>query len=169
MRNFKILKKIFSLSLFLLLSLVATAERYVVSSKDGYTNLREQANVNSKIIKELKNDTEMVVWERIGDWYSVGVINEESNDEYTDGYVHKSQVKLHPETYIIFSNEGYVNVRAEASTISDIQRQLENNVVVTKIVSKSKEDWCYIEYDEEDGTAFDYGYVHKSQLKKYEE
>ena len=31
-----------------------------------------------------------------------------------------------------------------------------------------KGDWYYIEY-EADGTPFDYGYIHKSQLKKYVE
>ena len=34
---------------------------------------------------------------------------------------------------------------------------------------KEKGEWWGIEFDSEDGTPFDYGYVHKSQLKKYVE
>ena len=31
---------------------------------------------------------------------------------------------------------------------------------------KEKGEWYYIEFEREDGTPFDYGYIHKSQLKK---
>ena len=43
--------------------------------------------------------------------------------------------------------------------------ELKNGTLVTKF--KEKGEWYYIEFEREDGTPFDYGYIHKSQLKKY--
>ena len=88
------MKKLLLVILFLLSSLTTFAVRYVVDTKDGYANLREEPNSKSKVIKKLKNGT-----------------------------------------------------------------------LVTKF--KEKGEWYYIEFEREDGTPFDYGYIHKSQLKKY--
>ena len=88
------MKKLLLVILFLLSSLTIFAVRYVVDTKDGYANLREEPNSKSKVIKKLKNNHEMVFWHEKGEWY-------------------------------------------------------------------------YIEFEREDGTPFDYGYIHKSQLKKY--
>ena len=49
------MKKLLLVILFLISSLSALAVRYVVDTKDGYANLREEANSKSKVIKKLKN------------------------------------------------------------------------------------------------------------------
>lgn len=159
------MKKFLFVILFLLSSLTTLAVRYVVDTKDGYANLRKEASTKSKVLLKLKNKDEMVLWNEKGDWYSVGVLDKSPNEAYIDGYIHKSQVKLHPETYTISSKDGYTNVRNEATVNSDSIAELKNETPVTKLEEKG--EWCYIEFDSEDGTPFDYGYVHKSQLKKY--
>lgn len=159
------MKKLLLVILFLLSSLTTFAVRYVVDTKDGYANLREEPNSKSKVIKKLKNNHEMVFWHEKGEWFYVGA---EPNDKYsdmTDGYIHRSQVKLHPETYTVSSKDGYANVRNEATVNSDLIAELKNGTLVTKF--KEKGEWYYIEFEREDGTPFDYRYIHKSQLKKY--
>ena len=158
------MKKILVFFMFLL-SLTSLAVKFAVVSKDGYANLREEPNSKSKVIKKLKNNHEMVFWHEKGEWFYVGA---EPNDKYsdmTDGYIHRSQVKLHPETYTVSSKDGYANVRNEATVNSDLIAELKNGTLVTKF--KEKGEWWGIEFDSEDGTPFDYGYIHKSQLKKY--
>lgn len=159
------MKKLLLVMLFLLSSLTALAVRYVVDTKDGYANLREGANSKSKVIKKLKNNHEMVFWHEEGEWFYVGVEPNDKNSDMTDGYIHKSQIKLHPETYTISSKDGYANVRNEAAKNSHSIAKLKNGTLVTKF--KEKGEWYYIEFERENGTPFDYGYIHKSQLKKY--
>ena len=138
-----------------------------MDTKDGYANLREEANSKSKVIKKLKNNHEMVFWHEKGEWFCVGAEPDDKYSDMTDGYIHRSQIKLHPETYTISSKDGYANVRNEAAANSHSIAELKNGTLVTKFEEKG--EWWGIEFDSEDGTPFDYGYVHKSQLKKYVE
>ena len=46
------MKKLLLVILFLLSSLTALAVRYVVDTKDGYANLREEASSKSKVLKK---------------------------------------------------------------------------------------------------------------------
>ena len=161
------MKKLLLVTLFLLSSLSALAIRYVVDTKDGYANLRERADSKSKVIKKLKNNHEMVFWHEKGEWFCVGAEPDDNYSDMIDGYIHRSQVKLHPETYTVSSKDGYTNVRNEATVNSDSIAELKNGTFVTKF--KEKGEWYYIEFEREDGTPFDYGYIHKSQLKKYVE
>ena len=161
------MKKLLLVTLFLLSSLSALAVRYVVDTKDGYANLRERADSKSKVIKKLKNNHEMVFWHEKGEWFCVGAEPDDNYSDMIDGYIHRSQVKLHPETYTVSSKDGYTNVRNEATVNSDSIAELKNGTFVTKF--KEKGEWYYIEFERENGTPFDYGYIHKSQLKKYVE
>ena len=70
--------------------------------------------------------------------------------------------------FVVDTKDGYANVRNEATKNSDVIGELKNGRVVTSIKEHQKGDWYYIEYEAE-GTPFDYGYIHKSQLKKYVE
>ena len=160
------MKKTLLILVFLLSSVTALAVRYVVDTKDGYANLREKANSKSKVIEKLKNNHEMVFWHEEGEWFYVGAEPNDKNSDMTDGYIHKSQIKLHPNTYIVSSKDGYANVRNEVADSHSIA-ELKNGTLVTKF--KEKGEWWGIEFDSEDGTPFDYGYIHKSQLKKYTE
>ena len=161
------MKKLLLVILFLLSSLTALAVRYIVDTKEGYANLREEASSKSKVLKKLKNKDEVKFWGEKGDWLYVIYEFEDGSDTIM-AFIHKSQVKLHPETYEISAKEGYDNVRNEATKNSDIIGELKNGRVVASIKEHQKGDWYYIEY-EADGTPFDYGYIHKSQLKKYVE
>ena len=158
------MKKLLLVMLFLLSSLTALAVRYVVDTKDGYANLREEASSKSKVLKKLKNKDEVKFWGEKGDWLYV-IYEFEDGSDIIMAFIHKSQVKLHPETYEISAKEGYANVRNEATVNSDLIAELKNGTLVTKF--KEKGEWYYIEFEREDGTPFDYGYIHKSQLKKY--
>ena len=160
------MKKLLLVILFLLSSLTTFAVRYVVDTKDGYANLREEPNSKSKVIKKLKNKDEVKFWGEKGDWLYV-IYEFEDGSDIIMAFIHKSQVKLHPETYTVSSKDGYANVRNEATVNSDLIAELKNGTLVTKF--KEKGEWYYIEFEREDGTPFDYGYIHKSQLKKYVE
>ena len=90
------MKKILVFFMFLL-SLTSFAERYFITSKDGYANLREEASIKSKVIKKVNNNYTIFnpIPEdnnRYGDWYFVE-IESKSKEEVATGYIHKSQLK----------------------------------------------------------------------------
>ena len=96
-----------------------------------------------------------------GDWYYVKYRTESGKN--ISGYIHRSQIAV-GETYITNSKEGYVNVRNEANSSSEILEKLPNGVKVTKYSQKG--EWYYIKFSVKDGGALseDYGYIHESQL-----
>ena len=162
------MKKILAFIMFLL-SLTTTAERFVVISKDKYANLREEASTNSKVLAKVDNSYLIYntnTYNENKDWYSVQI--ERDGNYYQVGYIHKSQLGIHPETYITSSKDGYINVRAKASTSSKVLAELPNDAYVTRYPKKTVGDWYDVDYDD-DGpeVALAQGYMHKSQLKKY--
>ena len=159
------MKKILVFLMFLL-SLTTMAERFVIISKDGYSNLREEASTNSKVLAKVDNSyTIFNLYTNEKDWYYVKI---ERDGNYSEiGYIHKSQLGIHPETYVTSSKDGYVNVRSKPSTSSKVLVQLDNNDYVTRHPEKTVGDWYYVDYEDEGGvTALAEGYIHKSQLKK---
>ena len=90
------MKKLLLVILFLLSSLTALAVRYVVDTKDGYANLREEASSKSKVLKKLKNKDEVKFWGEKGDWYYIEY--EADGTPFDYGYIHKSQLKKYVET-----------------------------------------------------------------------
>ena len=162
------MKKILVFLMFLL-SLTTMAERFVVISKDKYANLREEASTNSKVLAKVDNSYLIYntnTYNENKDWYSVQI--ERDGNYYQVGSIHKSQLGIHPETYITSSKDGYINVRAKASTSSKVLAELPNGAYVTRYPEKTVGDWYYVDYDD-DGpeVALAQGYIHKSQLKKY--
>ena len=164
------MKKILVFFMFLL-SLTSLAQRFVVVSKDGYANLREEASTKSKILAKVDNsyiiyniDVFYDPEEENTDWYCVGV---DKNDFFETGCIHKSQLAMHPETYVTSSKEGYVNVRAKPSTSSKVLFVLDiDKSYVTRHPKKTVGDWYYVDYYNGGETALYQGYIHKSQLKK---
>ena len=162
------MKKILVFLMFLL-SLTTMAERFVIISKDGYSNLREEASTNSKVLAKVDNSyTIFNLYTNEKDWYYVKI---ERDGNYSEiGYIHKSQLGIHPETYVTSSKDGYVNVRAKASTSSKVLAELPNGAYVTRYPEKTVGDWYYVDYNVDGGDiTFMEGYIHKSQLKKYKE
>ena len=162
------MKKILVFLMFLL-SLTTMAERFVIISKDGYSNLREEASTNSKVLAKVDNSyTIFNLYTNEKDWYYVKI---ERDGNYSEiGYIHKSQLGIHPETYVTSSKDGYVNVRSKPSTSSKVLVQLDNNDYVTRYPEKTVGDWYYVDYNVDGGDiTFMEGYIHKSQLKKYKE
>ena len=146
------MKKILVFLMFLL-SLTTMAERFVVISKDKYANLREKASTNSKVLAKVDNSYLIYntnTYNENKDWYSVQI--ERDGNYYQVGYIHKSQLGIHPETYV---------------TSSKVLVQLDNNDYVTRHPKKTVGDWYYVDYDDYESLA--QGYIHKSQLKKYKE
>ena len=153
------MKKILLFLMFLILSLTSLAERFVVSSKDGYANLRKEATTNSKVIMKVDNSTQITLLFKRGDWYYVEVLGMRP-PEYVRGFIHESQLEFSSETYVISSKDGYANIRYRPMADSELVDVLSNGEYVTKLNEVG--DWYYIEF-----TAYNYGYIHKSQLKKY--
>ena len=69
-------------------------------------------------------------------------------------------------TYIIYSKEGYTNIRKGPSKQYDVIKKIPNDDYVEMIQDFG--EWKYIIYFEEGSNEARYGFVHKSQLKKYE-
>ena len=160
------MKKILIFFMFIL-SLTSLSEKLIVISKDGYANLREKASTNSKIKNRIDNSYDIINFDTMKekDWYYVKI---ERDGNYSEiGYIHKSQLGIHPETYVTSSKDGYVNVRSKPSTSSKVLVQLDNNDYVTRHPKKTVGDWYYVDYDDYESLA--QGYIHKSQLKKYKE
>jgi len=69
-------------------------------------------------------------------------------------------------TYIIHSKEGYTNIRKGPSKQYDVIKKIPNDANVEMIQDFG--EWKYIIYFEEGSNGARYGFVHESQLKKYE-
>ena len=67
--------------------------------------------------------------------------------------------------YVVDTKDGYANLREKANSKYKVIKKLKNNHEM--VFWYKKGEWFYVEFDSEDGTPFDYGYIHKSQLKKY--
>lgn len=65
-------------------------ETYVVSSKDGYANIRWEPSSKGKIAGKEKNGTELYVYEEKGEWL---YITYGDSPHIPVAYVHKSQVR----------------------------------------------------------------------------
>ena len=65
-------------------------ETYVVSSKDGYANIRWELSSNTEIAGTEKNGTILDVYEEKGEWL---YITYGDSPHLPVAYVHKSQVK----------------------------------------------------------------------------
>lgn len=81
------MKKILLFLMFLILSLTSLAERFVVSSKDGYANLRRGTTINSEILDVLDNGEYVTKLDEVGEWYRVEYA------AFDGGYIHKGQLK----------------------------------------------------------------------------
>ena len=162
------MKKLLLVILFLLSSLTALAVRYVVDTKDGYANLREKASTNSKIKNRIDNSYDIINFDTMKekDWYYVKI---ERDGNYSEiGYIHKSQLGIHPETYVTSSKDGYINVRSKPSTSSKILAELPNDAYVTRHPKKTVGDWYYVDFGPLSiDSVLEQGYIHKSQLKKF--
>ena len=65
-------------------------ETYVVSSKDGYANIRWEPSSNGKIAGTEKNGTILEVYDEKGEWLHISYGD---SPHFSVAYVHKSQVK----------------------------------------------------------------------------
>ena len=65
-------------------------ETYVVSSKDGYANIRWEPSSNAEIAGKEKNGTILEVYDEKGEWLH---ITYGDSPHFPVAYVHKSQVK----------------------------------------------------------------------------
>ena len=65
-------------------------ETYVVSSKDGYANIRWEPSSNGKIAGTEKNGTILEVYDEKGEWLHVTYGD---SPHFPVAYIHKSQVK----------------------------------------------------------------------------
>ena len=88
------MKKLLLVILFLLSSLTTIAVIFVVDTKDGYANVRNEATKNSDVIGELKNGRVVtsIKEHQKGDWYYIEYEAEGTPFDY--GYiVSKSKYK----------------------------------------------------------------------------
>ena len=173
------MKKILVFFMFLL-SLTSLAERFIVISKDGYANLREEASTKSKVLAKV--DSSYFIYNanpynENKDWHFVQIEKDRNYNNAKVGYIHKSQLEIHPETYVLSSKDDYVNVRSKPSTSSKVLAQLEIGDYVIRHPEKTEGDWYYVDYEDRvdhvdiDGEYLEIsiysGYIHKSQLKKF--
>ena len=180
------MKKILIFFMFLL-SLTSLAKRFIIISKDGYSNLRKEGSTKSRVLAKVDNSYTIVNLNQFNskyhDWYLVAVEKQVDKDDYYSnlGYIHKSQLAIHPETYVISSKDDYVNVRSKPSTSSELLDELyvskDYDTYVTRHPEKTVGDWYYVDYVnyyddgevrfDEKSSALAQGYIHKSQLKKF--
>ena len=144
---------------FGLISPKRTGKIFITTSKKNVINVRESYGSDSSIIHTLANNVEVEEISNKEGWKYVYFYNKDGG-YYMKGYIHKSQLELHPETYVVFSKDGYANLRRGTTINSEILDVLDNGEYVTKLDEVG--EWYRVEY-----AAFDGGYIHKSQLKKY--
>lgn len=66
-------------------------DTYIIQSKEGYTNLRKEADGKSPVIQKLADDTLINKLKTQGNWYYINVLDAGKKTD-TYGYVHNSQV-----------------------------------------------------------------------------
>lgn len=71
----------------------AYGEIFAVESREGYTNMREKPNSNSKILKTLKNGDKVEKFGADGDWITIELGYDKSKGNYIEGYIHRSQLR----------------------------------------------------------------------------
>ena len=134
---------------------------FEVNSSDESANLREKASSSSRILARLDNQEEGEIIKKEGKWYYVKY--KTRNGKMIYGYIHDSQIAV-GEIYVVNSKDGYANVRALNSSSSQILEKLSNG---TKVIKHSeKGEWYSIKFNVNDGLGEDYGYIHKSQVRK---
>lgn len=133
---------------------------------DKSINVRSQPNKNAKIITTFpdRHQGDFEIVRQSGDWYLLNLGKHQ-------GWVHKSQGRKGT-IYLTHGTGGFVNVRAEPSTNSEIYTTIKNGdeILAFDIDSydfddgkRAVKDWVGIYFD---AAVMDVGaYIHKSQLK----
>ena len=99
-----------------------------------------------------------------GNWKQVGSIWKLD----VDGSPAKSAWAYLAERWYLFNDRGEM-VTGWANVDGNRYFMDSSGVMHYGWMTDEKGEWYYIEFEREDGTPFDYGYIHKSQLKKYVE
>lgn len=163
------MKKIFLVIIFLFSSILLNAhpfKEYVLNSNDLHVNLRAKPSMNGEILQKLN-----VKPRNLEDNFSLYLKNIEGNWYYFEvsygfmdppkyGYIHKSQVKLHPDSYIVNSKKGYILLNDGTNEA----KRLENGSYVTKIGEEG--NWFMVQYDNFDKSDAPWTYIKKEDLKK---
>lgn len=140
----------------------------ILGDGDGKpVNVRTSPNSSAKIIATFddgdQGDYEIV--RKSGDWYLLQIGKRQ-------GWVHQSQGR-YGNVYIVNGTDGYVNVRAEPTTNSEIYTTIKNGDEILAFAiddynfddgkKRAVKDWVGIYFD---AAVTDVGaYIHKSQLK----
>lgn len=170
------MKKVIFVVIFLFSSFLLNAhpfKEYVLNTKDSYVNLREKPSTKAKILQRLnvegdeeeeEDNFSLYLKKEVGDWYyfevSYGLM-----DASRYGYIHKSQVKLHPNSYIVNSKKGYVYLNNEAKEGTEGVVRLENGSYVTK-QGDEENGWYMVQHDDFNEGDAPWGYIKKKDLKK---
>ena len=154
-------RKLLLMTMFLgIFSLGFSKTIFEVNSSDESANLREKASSSSRILARLDNEEDGEIIKKEGNWYYVKY--KTRNGKMLYGYIHDSQIAV-GEIYVVNSKDGYANVRNLNSSSSPILEKLSNGTKVIKYSQKG--EWYYIKFTVK-GLGEDYGYIHKSQVKK---
>ena len=155
-------RKLLLMTMFLgIFSLGFSKMVFEVNSSDESANLREKASSSSRILARLDNEEDGEIIKKEGNWYYVKY--KTGNGKMLYGYIHDSQIAVR-EIYVVNSKDGYANVRNLDSSSSQILEKLSNG---TKVIKHSeKGEWYSIKFNVNDGLGEDYGYIHKSQVRK---
>jgi hypothetical protein len=89
-KNYFMLKKIYIL-IFVILSNTAYGQVAIIRDKDGFCNIRSDANTTSKVIDTLANDKIIYCFadHNIGEWFPVEYTQ---NGLLLSGYIHKTRI-----------------------------------------------------------------------------
>ena len=155
-------RKLLLMAMFLgIFSLGFSKTIFEVNSSDESANLREKASSSSRILARLDNEEDGEIIKKEGNWYYVKY--KTRNGKMLYGYIHDSQIAV-GEIYVVNSKDGYANVRNLNSSSSPILEKLSNGTKVIKYSQKG--EWYSIKFNVNDGLGEDYGYIHKSQVRK---
>ncbi|MCA9775417.1 MAG: SH3 domain-containing protein [Candidatus Eremiobacteraeota bacterium] len=155
------------LQLLICLSLctIALADGYrygVVQDEDGWTNVRESASLESKVIERVYSDDRVIVTGEQGDFYDCMSLFQSGELPETFGFIHRSRVKnVRPAlgAGIVSDPDGWSYLRSGADSSSKPLRKLYPGQGFFVVLGKSG-DWYKIET--RDGTV---GFLHGSRLE----
>ena len=153
------------LLVFLSLCTFSLADGYrygVIQDEDGWTNVREAANLDSKVIDRVYSDDRVIVTGEQGEFYDCMTLFQTGELPETFGFIHRSRVReLRPAlgAGIVNDPDGWSYLRPSPDKSAKPLRKLYPGQGFFVVLGKSG-DWYKIETRE--GTV---GFLHGSRLE----
>jgi hypothetical protein len=136
----------------LFISNISYAQFSVISDKDGYTNVRDDAKKESKLLDSLKNGHLIFVWENRGKW---SVIDYSKNNSERHGFIYFDRYKSisdYPKIPLVAQTDSSVKIAKDSIEVIVTQRKFDKKKHKYKYYKESPTEIEFIDNKQYWGT-----------------